>query len=43
MTLIVHISDLHISDLIKQSETLMYDMKSKYYESIGQPVRNSIE
>ena len=35
--------ELHISDLIKQAETLMYEMKSKYYESIGQPVRNQIQ
>lgn len=35
-------TDLHISDLIKQSEILMYEMKTKYYESIGQPVRNKI-
>ena len=32
--------EMNISDVAKEAESLMYDMKKKYYESIGQPMRN---
>ena len=35
--------DMTVSDMIKTAEKRMYEAKQRYYESIGQPVRNRNE